>query len=106
MYKHTRMDFIETNLKPAMVENYESLMESLETMRVDFDKYRKRLKVVREEKERERLEFQGKTLLALHIHLYVLRYLFAKYSIKIVISFYIHRNEVLISFVYCREWWH
>lgn len=63
MYKHTRMDFIETNLKPAMVENYESLMESLETMRVDFDKYRKRLKVVREEKERERLEFQGKTLL-------------------------------------------
>lgn len=63
MYKHTRMDFIETNLKPAMVENYESLMESLETMWVDFDKYRKRLKVVREEKERERLEFQGKTLL-------------------------------------------
>lgn len=62
MYKHSRMDFIETNLKPAMVENYESLMESLETMRADFDKYRKRLKVVREEKERERLEFQGKTL--------------------------------------------
>lgn len=58
MYKHSRMDFIETNLKPAMVENYESLMESLETMRADFDKYRKRLKVVREEKERERLEFQ------------------------------------------------
>lgn len=63
MYKHSRMDFIETNLKPAMVENYESLMESLETMGADFDKYRKRLKVVREEKERERLEFQGKTLL-------------------------------------------
>lgn len=62
MYKHSRMDFIETNLKPAMVENYESLMESLETMWADFDKYRKRLKVVREEKERERLEFQGKTL--------------------------------------------
>lgn len=51
------MDFIEINLKLVMVENYESLMEFLEIMRVDFDKYRKRLKVVREEKERERLEF-------------------------------------------------
>ncbi|XP_056022733.1 putative elongator complex protein 1 [Ostrea edulis] len=57
MYKHNRTDFIETNLKPAMMESYEGQMESLETMRGDFDKYRKRLKVVREEKERSRLEF-------------------------------------------------
>ena len=60
MYKHSRTDFIETNLKPAMMENYEGQMESLEALRIDFDKYRKRLKVVREEKERSRLEFLGK----------------------------------------------
>nr|XP_022331417.1 putative elongator complex protein 1 [Crassostrea virginica]XP_022331418.1 putative elongator complex protein 1 [Crassostrea virginica] len=57
MYKHSRTDFIETNLKPAMMENYEGQMESLEALRIDFDKYRKRLKVVKEEKERSRLEF-------------------------------------------------
>ena len=60
MYKHSRTDFIETNLKPAMMENYEGQMESLEALLIDFDKYRKRLKVVREEKERSRLEFLGK----------------------------------------------
>ncbi|XP_061166857.1 putative elongator complex protein 1 [Saccostrea echinata] len=58
MYKHSRTDFIETNLKPAMLESYEGQMESLESMRADFEKYRKRLKVIREEKERSRLEFQ------------------------------------------------
>ena len=70
MYKHSRTDFIETNLKPAMMENYEGQMESLEALRIDFDKYRKRLKVVKEEKERSRLEFLGKFVHKLQEHLF------------------------------------
>lgn len=35
----------------------------------------------------------------MHIHLYVLWYLFDKYSIKIVISFYMNKNEVWNLFV-------
>ena len=60
MYKHNRTDFIETNLKSALVDSYDHQMESLQSMQEEFDRHRKRLNVVREEKEKARLEFQGK----------------------------------------------
>ncbi|KAJ8304476.1 hypothetical protein KUTeg_018059 [Tegillarca granosa] len=57
MYKHNRTDFIETDLKSALVDNYETMLESLVSMQAEFEKYRSRLKVVRVEKEKARIEF-------------------------------------------------
>jgi len=63
MYKYGRTDFIETNLIGALTDNYSQLMESLESSQADFDKYKCRLAVVREEKEKARLEFLGNIFL-------------------------------------------
>ncbi|OWF47940.1 putative elongator complex protein 1 [Mizuhopecten yessoensis] len=57
MYKYGRTDFIETHLMEALTENYNQQMETLENCKSEFDKYKKRLAVVREEKEKARLEF-------------------------------------------------
>lgn len=57
MYKYNRTDFIETNLMGALTENYSQQMELLDSSKLEFTKYKKRLVVVREEKEKARLEF-------------------------------------------------
>ncbi|XP_050400730.1 putative elongator complex protein 1 [Patella vulgata] len=56
MYRNRRTDFIETHLKPALEDKYNQEMESLESLQTQFIKYRNRLKIVRHNKERERLE--------------------------------------------------
>ena len=60
MYKYKRTDFIETDLKSQLTETYDHHMVTLETMRQDFEKYKTRLDVVRQEKEKARLELLGK----------------------------------------------
>ncbi|XP_071171469.1 elongator complex protein 1-like [Mytilus edulis] len=57
MYKHSRTDFIESNLKTALVETCEHQMDTLNNLHNDFDKYTNRLDAVRKQKEKERLEF-------------------------------------------------
>jgi elongator complex protein 1 len=59
IYKHNRLDFIESDLKAALVENCESYEILLSGLDSDFGKYRTRLAVVRAQKERERLEILG-----------------------------------------------
>ena len=59
MYKHGRADFIETDLRPALIESYEQQAEFIAESRDKFDRYRLRLGVVREEKEKRRLEILG-----------------------------------------------
>ncbi|XP_064620717.1 putative elongator complex protein 1 isoform X2 [Lineus longissimus] len=56
IHKHNRLDFIESDLKAALVESCESYEQLLSGLETDFDKYRARLAVVRAQKERERLE--------------------------------------------------
>ncbi|XP_041464243.1 putative elongator complex protein 1 [Lytechinus variegatus] len=53
MYKHKRTDFIETTLKPALVENYESKIDSLANYHSTFERHKSRLAVVRETKARQ-----------------------------------------------------
>ena len=60
MYKYKRTDFIESDLKSQLTESYDHHMVTLETMRQDFEKYKTRLDVVRQEKEKARLELLGK----------------------------------------------
>lgn len=57
MYKHNRTDFIETNLKSALIETYEHQIDTMKNLHNDFEKYTNRLDVVRKQKEKERLEF-------------------------------------------------
>ena len=59
MYKHKRTDFIETNLKDALVESYKEQLTWLEETEMQFTKYHVRLLKVREEKEKARLELLG-----------------------------------------------
>ena len=59
MYKHQREDFIETNLLTALDEQWDQYTDSLNTSHEEFEKYCKRLQVVRQEKEKARLEFLG-----------------------------------------------
>ncbi|XP_067666360.1 elongator complex protein 1-like [Haliotis asinina] len=56
MHQHRRTDFIETNLKTALLECHEQHLESLEEYRDNFVKYKKRLGVVREQREKQKLE--------------------------------------------------
>eukprot|EP00057_Strongylocentrotus_purpuratus_P001045 XP_001190999.2 PREDICTED: elongator complex protein 1 [Strongylocentrotus purpuratus] len=53
MYKHKRTDFIETALKPALIENYENKTDSLANFRTTFERHKSRLSVVRETKARQ-----------------------------------------------------
>jgi len=58
MYKHERTDIVETHLKGALEEAYNHHMSTIEEQKELFDKYTKRLQVVREIKERQSIEFQ------------------------------------------------
>lgn len=59
MYKNKRTDFIETDLKSQLMESFDQHMVTMETMRQDFERYKTRLGVVRQEKEKARLELLG-----------------------------------------------
>ena len=59
MYKYGRTDFIETNLKPALVEGHQHHMTFIETARVDFERHLRRLLVVRQEKQKTWLDLMG-----------------------------------------------
>ncbi|XP_071964263.1 elongator complex protein 1-like [Antedon mediterranea] len=52
MYKHKRTDIIETNLKPALKERCQEHVESIVSVREEFENHKARLAVVRENKER------------------------------------------------------
>ncbi|KAK3098402.1 hypothetical protein FSP39_019180 [Pinctada imbricata] len=58
MYKYQRTDFIETNLKSALVDSYDQHMETLQSMEEEFTKHKRRLTVVRVEAEKAKLEFE------------------------------------------------
>ena len=64
MHKHNRLDFIETNLKSAMLEQYEQHQANVEETRELFCKYHARLAAVRQEKERKRQEILGESCVA------------------------------------------
>ena len=66
MYKHSRVDFIETNLRPALVDSYDQQVEFIAESHEKFNKYRNRLAVAREEKEKKRLEILG-NMCMLHV---------------------------------------
>ena len=59
MYKFGRTDFIETNLKPALVEGHQHHMTYIETARADFERHLRRLLVVRQEKQKTWLDLMG-----------------------------------------------
>ena len=60
MYKYNRVDFIETNLKEALAEAYENHRTWINETETQYDRHRKRLEVVRADKERKRIELLGK----------------------------------------------
>ncbi|XP_067016133.1 elongator complex protein 1-like [Acropora muricata] len=58
MYRHERMDIIETHLKGALDEAYHRHISAIEEQKELFEKYTKRLQVVRETKRLQNIEFQ------------------------------------------------
>ncbi|XP_005808681.2 elongator complex protein 1 [Xiphophorus maculatus] len=56
IYVHNRQDITETNLKPALLEAVNSQTGFLEAQVVTFTRHRSRLAVVREQKEKARLD--------------------------------------------------
>ncbi|XP_014779296.1 putative elongator complex protein 1 [Octopus bimaculoides] len=56
MYKYKRQDFIETNLKEAILAACQNEMDSLENMFTDFKRHMKRLVLVRKEKQKAKLD--------------------------------------------------
>lgn len=56
MYKYRRTDFIETNLKPMLVESCSHQMALIDSSLTQFTRHRDRLKVVREQKRKQTLE--------------------------------------------------
>ncbi|XP_037833298.1 elongator complex protein 1 isoform X2 [Kryptolebias marmoratus] len=56
IYMHNRQDITETNLKPALLEAVNSQMGFLEAQVATFARHRNRLAVVREQKEKARLD--------------------------------------------------
>jgi len=60
MHKYKRLDFIDTDLKPALLESVEGLRGNLETTRDTFTRQCDRLAVVRVEKETRRMEMIGR----------------------------------------------
>ncbi len=59
MNKHNRTDFIETNLKGAILDSFENHTTWISETESKFIQYRERLAVVREEKEKKQLELLG-----------------------------------------------
>ena len=60
MYKHNRLDFIETDLKSSIVEKCASDLDTIKSMEIEFEHHKNRLSVVRQEKEQKRLDLLGK----------------------------------------------
>ena len=58
MYKYRRTDFIESDLKPALVESFNHQVALIDSSQTQFMRYRDRLRVVREQK-RKRMEQPG-----------------------------------------------
>nr|XP_046262675.1 elongator complex protein 1 [Scatophagus argus]XP_046262676.1 elongator complex protein 1 [Scatophagus argus] len=56
IYMHNRQDITETNLKPALLEAISTQTAFLETQVATFTRHRSRLAVVREQKEKARLD--------------------------------------------------
>ncbi|KAJ8262094.1 hypothetical protein GJAV_G00162110 [Gymnothorax javanicus] len=56
IYQYNRQDIIETNLKPALLEAHSNQLVFLEAQRTLFVRHKTRLAVVREMKEKARLE--------------------------------------------------
>jgi len=56
MYKHGRTDFIETDLRPALVEACSHQTALIDRSLTQFSRHRDRLKVVREQKQTQRLD--------------------------------------------------
>ncbi|XP_070543580.1 elongator complex protein 1-like [Ptychodera flava] len=54
MYRHNRLDLVETNLKPAILQGYNTYTSQLESLTPQFERYKHRLSVVRETKEKRR----------------------------------------------------
>ncbi|XP_077863175.1 elongator complex protein 1-like [Saccoglossus kowalevskii] len=54
MYRHNRMDIIETNLKPALLLNFNTYVSQLDGMMSQFETHKNRLAVVRETKEKRK----------------------------------------------------
>lgn len=59
MYKHNRTDVIETNLKDALLEAYNNHNTWARETMTQFERHKRRLETVREEKERKRIELLG-----------------------------------------------
>lgn len=59
MHQHRRTDFIETNLKTALLECHEQHLETLGEYRDNFERHKSRLSLVREQNERQKLEIMG-----------------------------------------------
>ncbi|KAK3526535.1 hypothetical protein QTP70_030761 [Hemibagrus guttatus] len=57
IYLYNRPDIIETNLKPALLEAHSTQMAFVESQRSLFTRHKNRLALVREQKEKARLEF-------------------------------------------------
>ena len=62
MHKYKRLDFIETDLKPGILAACDQYMDMIGSQREQYEKHRARLVVVRETKEKKRLEILGKYL--------------------------------------------
>jgi len=58
MYKYRRTDFVETDLKPALVEACSHQMALIDGSLSQFTRHRDRLKVVREQKRKQKLELE------------------------------------------------
>lgn len=58
MHKHDRTDIVETHLKGALEEAHNHHLSSIQEQEELFNKYTKRLKVVRELKEQQSVEYQ------------------------------------------------
>lgn len=58
MYKHDRTDIVETHLRGALDEAYNQNLSSIQEQEELFNKYTKRLQVVRELKEQQSVEYQ------------------------------------------------
>ena len=59
MHKYNRLDFEETNLKPSLLESFSHLLEALADQERTFEKHRKRLIVVRQEKRDKEKQLFG-----------------------------------------------
>jgi len=56
MYKYQRTDFIETDLKPAIIEACSHQGALIDSSLTQFTRHRDRLTVVRQQKHRQRLD--------------------------------------------------